>query len=91
MYILYNILENSPGGGEATFDFMVRMFTDDKGRRLVGSLRTFTLRGLEFKISSTSVIIVQKDSSSKNSPCVFKSNRRMALAQRICCSQTPPI
>ena len=33
-------LENSPGGGETTFDLMVRIFTGDKDFRLVGSLRT---------------------------------------------------
>ena len=33
-------LENSPGGGAAIFDFMVWMFTADKGCRLVGGLRT---------------------------------------------------
>ena len=70
-------LENVPGGGETTFDFMVRMLAGDKSCRFVGSLRTFTVRGLEFKMPSTSVIIVNKNSSSRHSPCVFKSNLRM--------------
>ena len=91
-FLLYiSGLENSPGSGETTFYFMVRMLTGDKGCRLVGSIRTSTVRGLRFKMPSTSVIIVNKDSLSRYSPCVFKSDPRMDLAERICRSQTPPI
>ena len=62
MFSIYiSDLKNSPGGGETTFDFMVRMFTVDKGCRLVGSLRTSTVRALEFKILSTSVITANRD------------------------------
>ena len=74
-------LENSPGGGETTFDFMVRMFTVDKGCRLIGSLRTSMVRALEFKMPSTSVITANKDLSSRLSPCVFNSEPRLALAE----------
>ena len=74
-------MENSPCCGETIFDFMVRMFTGNESCRLVGSLRTSMVRGLEFKVPSTSVIIVSKDLSSKHSPCVFKSDPRMALAE----------
>ena len=74
-------LENASGGGETTFDFMVGMFTGDKGCTLVGSLGTSTVRGLEFKMPSTVAIIVNKDSSSRHSSCVFKSDPRMALAE----------
>ena len=81
-FLLYiSGLENSPGGGEITFDFMVRIFTGDKGCRLIGSFRTSTVRGLEFKMPSTSVITVNKDSSFRHSPCVFKGDPRMALAE----------
>ena len=48
-------------------------------------------QGYTTEMLSTSVFIVNKDSSSKHSPCVFKSNPRMALAEQICSSQTPPI
>ena len=62
MFSIYiSDLKNSPGGGETTFDFMVRMFTVDKSCRLVGSLRTSTVRALEFKILSTSVITANRD------------------------------
>ena len=74
-------LENSLVGGEETFDFLVRMFTVDKGCRSVRSSRTSTVRGLEFKMPSASVILVNKNSSSEQSPCVFKSDPRMALAK----------
>ena len=91
-FLLYiSGLENSPGGGETTFDFMVGMFTGGKGCRPFGSVRTFMARGLESKMPSMSVIIFNKDSSSRHSPCVFKSDPRIALAEQICCSQTPPI
>ena len=60
MYQAFKILS----GGDANFDFMVSMFTGDKGCRRVESLRTSTARGLEFKMPSTSVIIVNKGSSS---------------------------
>ena len=63
--------------------FMVMMFTGGKGCRLGGPLRTSIVMDLEFKMSSTSVIIVNKDSSSKHSTCVFKIYPRMALAERI--------
>ena len=87
-FLLYiSGLVNSPGGGETTFDFMVRIFMGDKGCRLVGSW----VRGLEFKMPSTSVITVNKDLSFRHSPCIFESYPRIALAERICRSQTPPI
>ena len=91
-FILYiSGLENFPGSAETTFYFMVRMLTGDKGCRLVGSIRTSTVRGLGFKMPSTSVIVFNKDSLPKYSPCVFQSDPRMALAERICRSQTLPI
>ena len=83
-------LENSPGGGETTFDFMVEMLTGDKGCRSFGSARTFTGRVLEFEMPSASVIIINKDSSSRHSPCVFKSDPIIALAEQICCSKLHP-
>ena len=67
------------------------LVTGDNGCRLFGSLRTSTVRGLESKMPSISVIRVNKDSSSRNSVCVFQNHPRMALAERICRSQTPPI
>ena len=72
---------------------MDRMFTGDKGCKLVGWLRTSTVRDLKLKMPSISVIIVNEDSSSRNSLWVLKSDLRilMALAERTCCSQTPPI
>ena len=89
-FILYiSGLENSPSGGETNFDFMVRIFTCDKGCRLVASLRTSTVRSLKFKMPSTSVITVNKGSLSRHSLCVFKSDPGMALAEQICRSQTP--
>ena len=42
-----------------------------RAERLVGSLRAM-VRGMEFNMPSTSVIIVNKDSSSKHYPCVLK-------------------
>ena len=91
-FLLYiSGLENSPGGGKTNFDFMVRIFTGDKGCKLVVSLRTSTVRTLEFKMPSTYVITVNKDSLSRHSLCVFKSDPRMAVAEQICHSQTPPI
>ena len=82
-FLLYiSGLENSPSGDETTFDFMVRMFTGDKDCRLVGSLRPSTVRGLEFKMPSTSVIIANKDSSSRHSPYFFKSDPRMAYLHK---------
>ena len=82
-FLLYiSGLENSPSGGETTFHFMVRIFTGDKGCRLAGSLRTSTIRGLEFKMCSTSVITVNKDSSSRHSPCVFLPNSTHMTCQR---------
>ena len=82
-------MENPPSGGETNFDFMVRIFTCDKGCRLVASLRTSTVRSLKFKMPSTSVITVNKGSLSRHSLCVFKSDPGMALAEQICRSQTP--
>ena len=67
-FLLYiSGLKNSSGSGETTFDFMVRIFTGGKGCRLVGSLTTSMVRGLEFKMPSTSVIIVNKEASSRPS------------------------
>ena len=84
-------LKISPGGGETTFDFMVRMFTGNEGCRRVGLLRAATVRGLEFQMPSTYIIIVNKDSSSKHSPCVLKIDTRMAYAEQIFCSQALPM
>ena len=84
-----SVVENSPGGGETTLDFMVRIYRGVKGCRLVGSSTASTVRSLEFKMPSASAITVCKDSSSRHSPCAFKSDPSMTLAERICCSQTP--
>ena len=82
-------LKNSPG--ETIFDFMVRMFTGNEDCRRVGLLRAATVRGQEFQMPSTYIIIVNKDSSSKHSPYVLKIDTRMAHAEQIFCSQALPI
>ena len=51
-----------------TLDFIVKIFTDESGNLLVGSLIVSTVRGLEFNIPSVSTISVNKDSSSKALP-----------------------
>ena len=81
-------LWNFPGGGMTTFDFIVKMLASDNGWKLLGSFIISTARGQEFRIPSTSVISMRRDSLSRLFPCIFNTDARIARTE-ICLSQTP--
>ena len=84
-------LRKFPGGGMFTFDFIVKMLAGANCRKLLGWFIISTVIGQEFRIPSTSVISVRRDSLSRLFPCVFNIDARIARAERICLSQTPPM
>ena len=61
------------------------------GRGLIGSLKLSTVSGLEFIMFAVSYINVRNDSSLSWVPHCSKSTKSMDIADRIWCSQTPPI
>ena len=83
-------LWNYPGGGMTTFDFIVKMLASDNGWKLLGSFIISTTRGQEFRIPSTSVISMRRDSLSRLFPCIFNIDARITCTE-ICLSQTPLI
>lgn len=72
------------GGGITAFDFMVRMFQEERSKSLVELLVISTTTGCEFRIPSVSTTIVSKDSSSSDSDGAAQVNL-------ICLSQKPPV
>ena len=83
-------LRNFPGGGMTTFDFIDKMLAGDNGWKLPRPFIISTVRGREFRIPSTSVISVRRESSWRLFPCVFNTDARTAPAEGIFLSQTAP-
>ena len=84
-------LVKSPGVGIATFDFIVSMFDQARGKSLVGSLMVSTVNGCEFRISSVWAASVSRDSLSSDFPCVERRDDSIVQVDLICLSQTPPM
>ena len=53
---------NFLGGGITTFDFIVSILVSENGRKLTRSFITSTVRVLEFRTPSISVVSVRGDS-----------------------------
>lgn len=53
---------NFLGGGITTFDFIVSILVSENGRKLARSFITSTVRVLEFRTPSISVVSVRGDS-----------------------------
>ena len=81
----------TPGGGITTLDFKVNRFIGLSGIMLLASLNKSVVKGREFKITSTSISKVCKDSSFRLAPWIFNKEVKMVLALLICLSHIPPI
>ena len=82
-------LLKSPGDGITTFDFIVSVFDQARGKSLVGSLIISTVNDREFRIPSVSATSVSTDSSSSDFPCVesmSRSNLPLPNATHVTCS-----
>ena len=71
-------LLQSPGGGNTTFDFMVRMLEGARSKSLVEMLMFSAVNGNEFRIPFISATSVSRDSSSSDFTCFEKRDDSIA-------------
>ena len=82
-------VRNFSDGAMTTLDVIIKILAGDNGWKLPGSFIVSTVRSWEFRIPSTSVSSVRKESSSR--PFILKIDAGIARAERIYFSQTPPM
>ena len=82
---------NSPGGGNTTSDFRVRIWFGQSGGVVSSVVDSTGVRGRQFTMHSASVMKVRKSSSSNWSECDVISAVSVLLADCIIRSHTPPM